>query len=119
MNDIKQLDSDLLDGYINDLGAGIVQQMLDLYTQQSTLYLKEISLAVNEKSQQAWSTSCHKMKGASASVGLVAVFSHLVNIEHSVQPWPEKSDLCKQLTQLNNDGLTSVYAYFNTKKASM
>ena len=119
MDDIKYLDMNLLKGYINNLGVDIVQQMLDLYTQQSKLYLEEIESAIFEKSQQAWSKSCHKMKGASASVGLVATFSYLVTLEHSVEPWEEKSIFYKKLSRLNEDSIKAVYDYFNEKKASV
>lgn len=118
MNIIKQLDDVLIQGYVNDLGIQIVQKMLDLYTQQSIIYLEEINKAVNDKSQQGWTTSCHKMKGAAGSVGLVTVFNYLVKIEKSVEPWQQKTTNYVELFDLNDRGILSLTEYLNTKKAS-
>jgi HPt (histidine-containing phosphotransfer) domain-containing protein len=118
LNNINQLDNILLQGYINDLGILLVQKMLDLYTQQSIIYLEEINKAVNDKSQQGWTTSCHKMKGAAGSVGLVTVFNYLVKIEKSVEPWQQKTTNYVELFDLNDRGILSLTEYLNTKKAS-
>jgi HPt (histidine-containing phosphotransfer) domain-containing protein len=118
LNIIKQLDDVLIQGYVNDLGIQIVQKMLDLYTQQSIIYLEEINKAVNDKSQQGWTTSCHKMKGAAGSVGLVTVFNYLVKIEKSVEPWQQKTTNYVELFDLNDRGILSLKEYLNTKKAS-
>jgi HPt (histidine-containing phosphotransfer) domain-containing protein len=116
LNNINQLDNILLQGYINDLGILLVQKMLDLYTQQSIIYLEEINKAVNDKSQQGWSASCHKMKGAAGSVGLVVVFDYLVEIEKSIEPWQQKTTNYVELLNLNDRGILSLSEYLNTKK---
>lgn len=117
LNNINQLDNILLQGYINDLGILLVQKMLDLYTQQSIIYLEEINKAVNDKSQQGWSASCHKMKGAAGSVGLVVVFDYLVEIEKSIEPWQQKTTNYVELLNLNDRGILSLSEYLNTKKS--
>jgi HPt (histidine-containing phosphotransfer) domain-containing protein len=117
LNNINQLDNILLQGYINDLGILLVQKMLDLYTQQSIIYLEEINKAVNDKSQQGWSASCHKMKGAAGSVGLVVVFDYLVEIEKSIAPWQQKTTNYVELLNLNDRGILSLSEYLNTKKS--
>lgn len=101
MSENNQLDISLLQGYLDNLGKDVVQQMLDLYVQQSVVYLQDINSALQEESQVNWQESCHKMKGATGSVGLIAVHSHLVTIEKSTAPWPEKALALKELTDLN------------------
>ena len=101
MNENNQLDVSLLQGYLDNLGKDVVQQMLDLYAQQSVVYLQDISNALQEESQANWQESCHKMKGATGSVGLVAVHAHLVAIEKSTAPWEEKALVIKRLAELN------------------
>ena len=119
LNNINQLDNNLLQGYINDLGIQMVQKMLDLYNQQSIIYLEEINKAANDEFQQGWTASCHKMKGAAGSVGLVSVFNYLVEIENSVDTWQEKSKNYVELLNLNNQGILSLSKYLGSKKASV
>ncbi|WP_448567050.1 Hpt domain-containing protein [Thalassotalea ganghwensis] len=101
MSENNQLDISLLQGYLDNLGKDVVQQMLDLYKQQSVVYLQDIDSALQEESQVNWQESCHKMKGATGSVGLIAVHRHLVEIEKSTAPWSEKTLALKELKALN------------------
>lgn len=102
MSENKQIDINLLQGYLDNLGAEIVQKMLDLYIQQSKLYVENISLAVEMKSQSHWQESCHKMKGAAGSVGLLFVHKELVELEKSIASWDVKATAIVELTKLNN-----------------
>lgn len=104
---INQLDGELLQGYLDNLGKGIVQKMLDLYQQQSAIYLEEIEKAISAQSQTLWQEKCHKMKGAAGSTGLVDVHSKLVAIEKSVDNWSEKSQDLSELIKLNRTALAS------------
>jgi len=81
VNQTTHLDLELLQGYIDNLGKSIVQQMLDLYIGQSAIYLDEIAETVAIDKQELWQESCHKMKGAAGSVGLLIVHKKLVMIE--------------------------------------
>ena len=63
------LDIDLLKGYLDNLGREVVQQMLDLYTQQSTLYLSDIQSTLETQDESEWRDKCHKMKGAGRQCG--------------------------------------------------
>ena len=100
--DNNQLDTELLAGYIDNLGKDIVQQMLDLYVQQSVIYLKDIEQAIIEQSQTLWQDYCHKMKGAAGSVGLISVHGKLVAIEKSTDSWERKQQIFEELTDKNN-----------------
>ena len=64
------LDLDLLQGYIDNLGKAVVEQMLQLYISQSAIYIDDIRSNVSDDKQKLWQESCHKMKGAAGSVGL-------------------------------------------------
>ena len=111
MNDIIELDSELLEGYLENLGADIVQQMLDLYIQQSVNYLENIDLALKQQSQSLWHEHCHKMKGAAGSVGLVAVHKQLVNIENLLDDWDVKLSLLNSLREQNDSGVSHFKAW--------
>lgn len=105
MSDFKALDLTLLNDYMDSLGKDIVKQMLALYIQQSEEYIDNISLAAHDDCQKSWQESCHKMKGAAASAGLLDVHSQLVNIEKSTESQNVKLGYIQELKTLNADGL--------------
>jgi len=103
----NQLDNELLQGYLENLGKAIVQKMLDLYQQQSVIYLAEIEQAIKDESQDLWQEKCHKMKGAAGSVGLVAIHANLVVLEKSTDVWTEKSVHLAELKKLNDAAIAT------------
>ncbi|MFT5758102.1 MAG: HPt (histidine-containing phosphotransfer) domain-containing protein [Alteromonadaceae bacterium] len=107
MGEVNQLDLSLLQGYLDNLGKDIVQQMLELYTQQSKLYLIDIESNILAEEQSLWQGACHKMKGAAGSVGLLAVHKTLVDIEQSTASADEKSAFIKALITLNNRAINA------------
>jgi len=107
VSQIELIDKALIQGYLDNLGVSVVNQMLDLYEQQSRVYLEDIDKALQDKSQQLWQEKCHKMKGAAGSVGLKQVHGHLVNIEKSTENWIKKGEYYTHLTDLNNEALIS------------
>jgi len=114
VNNINQLDIDLLSGYVSSLGKNIVQQMLDLYVQQSEVYLCDINNSIKEQSQTLWQESCHKMKGATGSVGLSVVHAKLVGLEKSAEAWSIKQQLISELSQENEKAIASFNAWLIT-----
>ena len=107
------LDEELLLGYLNNLGKDIVRQMIDLYTQQSKIYLDDINLAIAEQSTPLWHEHCHKMKGAAGSVGLKALHSYLVKIEKADVLSEEKLLMLRELIKLNNSGIAAFISWLN------
>jgi HPt (histidine-containing phosphotransfer) domain-containing protein len=107
VSEINQLDLSLLQGYLDNLGNNVVQQMLDLYIQQSKIYLIDIENNVSAEKQVAWQDSCHKMKGAAGSVGLLIVYNTLVEIEKSTILADEKMVYVKELVALNNNAISA------------
>jgi HPt (histidine-containing phosphotransfer) domain-containing protein len=112
--DILVLDEALLSGYIESLGADIVNQMITLYEQQSKIYLEEIGHAIEVNTQASWQESCHKMKGAAGSAGLKEVHSFLVSIEKSIAQATEKKEFLTKLSILNTNGVTAFKVWQNT-----
>lgn len=107
MAEENQLDIVLLTGYLDNLGRDVVQQMLDLYTQQSALYLTDIQSTLASEDEMKWRDTCHKMKGAAGSVGLNLVHGLLVKIEKSESPWQQRAENFKQLQRLNEEAIAS------------
>ncbi|TWX58598.1 Hpt domain-containing protein [Colwellia hornerae] len=115
MNNTEQLDVNLLDGYLDSLGQDIVQQMLDLYVDQSKTYIEEIIDSIAQESQALWQERCHKMKGATGSVGLLAAHAKLVAIEKLPGQWPEKSVYISELNEINNHAVTAFETWLASK----
>ncbi|MBU2894176.1 Hpt domain-containing protein [Colwellia sp. D2M02] len=98
----ETLNIELLQGYFDTLGKEMLEKMYALYRQQTTIYLADINNAVTQNSESLWQESCHKMKGAAASVGLVRLHSRLVTLEKITADSVEKEKLLAELTQQNN-----------------
>ena len=107
MNTLETLDTTLLTDYLDNLGAVVVQQMLDLYAQQSIIYLSEITEAIKENSQELWQERCHKMKGAAGSVGLKQVHALLVKEEKSRASQSDKREIVANMTLLNEGSINA------------
>jgi HPt (histidine-containing phosphotransfer) domain-containing protein len=101
VNSIQPLDKSLLSGYLDALGKDVIQQMLDLYIQQSVTYIDDITRALKQESQSLWEDYCHKMKGATGSVGLLQVHAKLVAIEKSTACLEDKHVLLTDLIEVN------------------
>ncbi|XQW84593.1 Hpt domain-containing protein [Thalassotalea piscium] len=113
MNNEHLLDKSLLKGYLDNLGQAVIEKMLDLYQQQSALYLDDIASAVDQESQYIWQESCHKMKGASGSVGFLKVHTMLVTLEKSEEKWSVKTGQLAQLEKLNNQSINAFQSWLN------
>ncbi|WP_281559680.1 Hpt domain-containing protein [Thalassomonas sp. RHCl1] len=107
MLDVKQLDEELLNGYLEQLDKSIIAKMLDLYLQQSRLYLEEISAAVEADSQEQWQDRCHKMKGAAGSIGLKQLHAKLVMAEKFSEAQSQKRQLLAEILELNDTAIAA------------
>jgi HPt (histidine-containing phosphotransfer) domain-containing protein len=115
VNNFEQLDVSLLDGYVDSLGLDIVKQMLDLYIQQSITYLEDISDSIEQNSQALWEERCHKMKGATGSVGLLVAHAKLVAIEKISDEWPEKLKHRLELVEINREAIDAFKQWLASK----
>lgn len=105
MGTIQHLDLTLINGYLEALDIDVLKQMLDLYVQQSQVYIADIEGAIAQEDQTSWQEQCHKMKGSAASAGLSQVHEKLIAIEKSTQEWPIKAAHLKTLTLLNQQAI--------------
>lgn len=94
---LTQLDSELLNGYVQSLGVGVIKQMFALYNQQVLIYLEDIESSLRSGSLQLWQEHCHKMKGAAGSVGLKALHTRLKLMEKTTA---DEGDKARQLAEL-------------------
>lgn len=114
MKNTTHLDLDLLVGYIDNLGKSVVEQMLQLYISQSAIYIEDIASHFSEDQQNLWQESCHKMKGAAGSVGLLLVHKKLVAIEKSVESEDAKESHLLELKDLNTKAYEEFQEWLNT-----
>ncbi len=98
----SHLDIELLQGYFDSLGKAIVEQMFSLYCQQVAIYLNDIENAQKVNSPSEWQEHCHKMKGASASVGMCKLHGLLKELEHIEATQEQKAFLLTEL-KLENE----------------
>jgi HPt (histidine-containing phosphotransfer) domain-containing protein len=102
------LDLELLQGYLDSLGKAIVEKMLALYSQQSKIYLHDIEQAQLNSSFSDWQEHCHKMKGATASVGMHQLHGQLKLLEQLDAPKEKKAVLLAEL-KLSNEQATLAF----------
>ncbi|GAA5138205.1 Hpt domain-containing protein [Thalassotalea piscium] len=114
MDSNEHLDITLLESYLDSLTVDIVQKMLEMYIQQSSIYLEEIASSITNQSQSDWQNSCHKMKGASASIGFLLVHKQLVTLEKSEEQWSVKNGLIAQLITLNEQAIKAFQKWLDT-----
>ncbi|MGB1262682.1 MAG: Hpt domain-containing protein [Cognaticolwellia sp.] len=107
MTTSQHLDLTLINGYLEALDLDVIEQMLNLYIQQSAVYLTAINSALAAKEQKSWQEQCHKMKGAAASAGLSQVHQQLTEIEKSTEEWAQKAQQISVLTALNQQAITT------------
>lgn len=107
------LDIALLQGYVDSLGKNIVEQMFALYQQQAKVYLADIKHAQVADDSQLWQEHCHKMKGASASVGLLQLHKQLVALEKSTVSQAEKAECFLVLENENQRAINEFQNWLN------
>ena len=105
MGATKHLDLTLIEGYLEALDISVIKQMLDLYVEQSSLYMVDIQHAVNSDDSKAWQEHCHKMKGSAASAGLRLVHQKLVYLEKTGENSDYKQQQVKELLALNGEAI--------------
>ena len=104
-NEWIQLDNELLDSYIQSLGAAVVKQMFDLYCQQAVGYIQDIEHSMLNDNAQLWQENCHKMKGAAGSVGLNVLHGRLKSMEKLTT---DQADKAKQLAELKTHNQVAI-----------
>ncbi|WP_232771564.1 Hpt domain-containing protein [Colwellia sp. 12G3] len=109
------LDLELLEGYLDSLGKTIVEQMFALYCQQVAIYLNDIESAQLNDSLSGWEEHCHKMKGATASVGMCQLHAQLKLLEKSTAPKEQKRELLTALKLANEQAILTFKSWLESK----
>jgi HPt (histidine-containing phosphotransfer) domain-containing protein len=113
-DELMQLDTELLGGYIQSLGHDIVKQMITLYKQQSLHYLTDIENALLSDNAKNWKEHCHKMKGAAGSVGLKALHARTKLMETTDDCTTEKARLLAELKIHNKRAIADFYDWLES-----
>lgn len=113
MTENKQLNIILLDSYLETLGVSVLLKMLDLYIKQSEIYLRDIEKVISLDNHELWQKSCHKMKGAAGSTGLLDVHKKLVVMERSLSSIEQKKAYLAELELLNKTGIDNLKIWLN------
>jgi len=113
---LPKLDVLLLQSYVDSLGKNIVEQMFTLYKQQVTIYLTDIEKAQLADVSVLWQEHCHKMKGASASVGLMRLHNLLVTLEKTTAKQAEKAKLLAELKHENEQAIAAFQLWLDNVK---
>jgi hypothetical protein len=109
------LDLELLQGYLDSLGKAIVEKMFALYSQQAEIYLHDIEHAQQNSSLLDWQEHCHKMKGATASVGMHQLHAQLKLLEKLDAPKERKALLLAELKLSNEQAILAFKAWLESK----
>lgn len=110
------LDLALLDSYIESLGKHIVEQMFALYCQQVKIYLNDIESALFNDSLVQWQEHCHKMKGATASVGMRQLHEQLQVLEKTDASKEHKAQRLSELRLSNDQAILAFKAWLDSKQ---
>jgi len=105
------LNMTLLNDYMDNLGGEIVFDMVELFIQQSTIYIKEIEQTINSSSGDAqleWKEACHKMKGSAGSMGLKRLHGLLASSQEFTGSNDEKSKLLAEIQQLTDECIAAL-----------
>jgi len=105
------LDMTLLNDYMDNLGGEIVFDMVGLFIQQSTLYVKEIEQTINSTSDDAqleWKEACHKMKGSAGSMGLKRLHGLLASSQTFTGNSDDKFTRLAEIKQLNDECIVAL-----------
>lgn len=109
------LDLELLEGYLDSLGKTIVEQMLALYCQQVEIYLNDIENSQLNDSLSGWQEHCHKMKGATASVGMYQLHRQLKLLEKTDAAKEAKAVSLKALRLSNEQAILAFKSWLESK----
>jgi len=107
-NTLVQLNHDLLNDYVQGLGASVVNKMIALYCEQVVIYLAGIESSLQNNDAVMWQEYCHKMKGAAGSIGLQSVHTQLAFMEKSPADIIEKAQQLAELKEHNKNALNNI-----------
>ena len=102
------LDKELIKQYMDALGNEVFNQTVDLYIEQSKIYLNQLSNAISTKDYSLWQESCHILKSASGNTGLKQVFTKAGDVEYSRQDFEQLAKDLDELHEINNVSIVQI-----------
>lgn len=96
------IDYTIIKDYLENIGVAVVQQMFDLYKEQSNIYLADIEKVATSHDDEQWHQKCHKFKGATSSIGFIGLRAAVVEIEHSSASPEDKLKIHTDLVKHND-----------------
>ena len=105
---MELLDLEIAGQYKDVLGVEVFGETVDLYVEQSHLYLDKLKQAVVEKNYLNWQDSCHILKSASGNTGLQQVFLKLKELEYAKDDFEQLSKALEELELLNLQSIAAI-----------
>lgn len=102
------LDKELIKQYMDVLGSEVFNQTVDLYIEQSEIYLQQLNNAISNQDYALWQESCHILKSASGNTGLKQVFNKAGNVEYSKQEFGYLAKDLDELQELNKVSIEQI-----------
>lgn len=102
------LDKELIKQYMDVLGSEVFNQTVDLYIEQSEIYLKQLNNAITNQDYTLWQESCHILKSASGNTGLKQVFNKAGTVEYSKQDFTQLAKDLEELYELNTISIEQI-----------
>lgn len=105
---MELLDLEIAGQYKDVLGVEVFGETVDLYVEQSHLYLDKLKQAVVDKNYLNWQDSCHILKSASGNTGLKQVFLKVKELEYSKDDFEQLSKALEELELLNSQSIAAI-----------
>lgn len=99
---MEYLELSIISQYREMLGLEVFEQTLDLYIEQSGLYLDKLQKVIEIEDYAQWKDDCHVLKSASGNTGLKQVHAKVSELEYSEKPFTELAKELESLIELNN-----------------
>ncbi|WP_185962620.1 Hpt domain-containing protein [Thalassomonas sp. M1454] len=105
---MELLDLEIAGQYKDVLGIEVFSETVDLYVEQSQLYIDKLKQAVAEQNYANWQESCHILKSASGNTGLKQVFNQVKELEYSKDDFAVLSVALEKLESLNKESIQAI-----------
>lgn len=98
---MEYLELTIISQYREMLGLDVFEQTLELYTEQSDIYLNKLQKTIELEDYALWKDNCHVLKSASGNTGLKLVHKKVSDLEYSDKPFTELAKELDGLIELN------------------
>ncbi len=115
MDDKSSIDYKLIEEYEKMLGLEVVQQMINVYEDSFKVYFDEIKKAFNQDCCQTWHEHCHRLKGATSSMGFLTFTAYLTEIDHKHVSERVGHPYIEMINKLNDESLEYLKNWVSTR----